>query len=49
MDNNPDNQLRTMQATIEANRKYYNEKMKKLSQDLTGMIVSMKDQIKISK
>ena len=38
-----------MQAIIEPNKKYYNEKMKKPTQDLTGMIVSMKDQIKISK
>ena len=38
MDNNLDNQLLTMQATIEANRKYYDEKMKKLTEYLTAVI-----------
>ena len=34
-----------MQATIESNRKDYDEKMKKLSEDLTAIITSMMDQI----
>ena len=38
-----------MQATIETNRQYFDEKMKKLIEDTTAMIVSMMDQIKISK
>ena len=49
MDNNPDDQLLTMQATIEANRKYYDEKMKKLTEYLTAMITSIMDHIKTSK
>ena len=49
MDNNPDDQLLTMQATIEANRKYYDEKMKKLTKYLTAMITSIMDHIKTSK
>ena len=49
MDNNPDDQLLTMQATIEANMKYYNEKMKKLTEYLTARITSMMDKIKTSK
>ena len=38
-----------MQATIEANRKYYDEKMKNLTEDITTMIASMMDKIKFSK
>ena len=38
-----------MQDTIEANRQYYGEKMKNITEDLTEMIASMMDQIKISK
>ena len=45
MDNNPDDQLLTMQATIEANRKYYDEKTKKLTEYLTAMITSIMDHI----
>ena len=37
-----------MQATIEANRQYYDEKMMNLTEDLTEIIASMRDQIKIS-
>ena len=36
-----------MQATIEANRKDYDEKMKKLTEEFTAIITSMMDQIKI--
>ena len=35
-----------MQATFESNKQYSDEKMKKLTQFLTGMITSMMDQIK---
>ena len=49
MDKDSNDQLLTMQATIEANRKYYNEKMKKLTKYLTAMITLMMDKIKISK
>ena len=49
MDNNPDDQLLIMQATIEASRQYYHEKMNNLTEDLTEMITSMIDQIKFSK
>ena len=49
MYNKSDDQLLVMQDKIEANRKYYNDKMKKLTEDLTSMITSMVDQIKISK
>ena len=49
MDNNPDDQLLTMQATIEDNRKYYEEKMKKLTKYPTEMITSIMDNIKTSK
>ena len=38
-----------MQATIDANRQDYDEKIKNLTEDLTEMIASMMDQIKISK
>ena len=37
-----------MQATIEANRQYYDEKMMNLIEELTEIITSMMDQIKIS-
>ena len=40
MDNNPDDQLLTMQATIEANRKYYDEKMNNLKEYLKAIITS---------
>ena len=48
MDKNSDEQLLVMQATIEANRQDYDEKMKKLTEELTAIIISMMDQIKIS-
>ena len=38
MDNNSDYQLLIIQATIEANRKYYDEKMNKDTEDLAAMI-----------
>ena len=37
-----------MQATIHANRKYYDQKMNNLTEDLIAMLVSIMDQIKIS-
>ena len=40
MDNKSDDQLLTMKATIEPNSQYYDEKMKKLTEDLTPMIAS---------
>ena len=49
MDNNSDYQLLIMQATIESNNQYSDDKIKKLTADLTGIIASMMDQIKISK
>ena len=49
MDNKSDDQLIITQATIEANRQVYDDKMKKLTADLTEMITSMMDQIIISK
>ena len=49
MDNKSDYQLLIMQATIESNNKYSDDKIKKLTAYLTWMITSMMDQIKISK
>ena len=49
MYNKSDDKLLIMQDTIEANMQYYDEKMEKLAEDLTSMITSMVDQIKISK
>ena len=49
MNNKSDEQLLIVKATIEANRQDYDEKMKNLTEDLTAMITSMMDQIKISK
>ena len=37
-----------MQSTIEPNRQDYDEKMKNLIEDLTGMITSMIDLIEFS-
>ena len=48
MDKRSDYQLFTMHATIDSNRQYYDEKMKKLTEYLTEMITSMMDQIQIS-
>ena len=49
MDNNSYEQLLIMQATIDANRQYSDEKTKRLTENLTEIISSMMDQIKISK
>ena len=49
MDNNSDDQLLIVQDTIYANRKYYDQKMKNLTEDLTEIITSMMYQIKIQK
>ena len=49
MDNKSDDQLLIIQANIEANRKYPEDKMKNLIEYLTGMIASMMGQIKFSK
>ena len=49
MDNKSDEKFLIMQATIEANRQDYDDKKKKLTEDLTAMITSMMDQINISK
>ena len=38
MDNNSDYQLLIMQAIIESNNQYSDDKIKKLTADLTGMI-----------
>ena len=46
MDNKSDDQLLIMQATIKTNRKYYHEKMKKLTENLIEMIESMMYNIK---
>ena len=49
MDKKSDEQLLIMQATIESNKQDYDEKMKKITEDITSMITSMMDQIKILK
>ena len=49
MYNKSDYQLLIMQATIESNRKGNDEKLKKLTEDLTAMITSMMYYIEISK
>ena len=41
--------LLIMQATIESNIQYYDEKIRKFTEDIPEMIASMMDQIKISK
>ena len=48
MDKNSDYRLLIIQATIEANKRDYDDKMKKLREYLTAMFASMMDQIKIS-
>ena len=45
MDNKSDDQLLIMQATIESKRLDSDNKIKKLTEYLTGMIASMMDQI----
>ena len=47
MDNKSDEKLFIVQATIEANKQDYKEKMKNLTQDPTGMIATIMDQIKM--
>ena len=49
MDNKLDDTLLIMQANTEAHMQDYDEKTKKLTEDLTEMITPMMDQIKISK
>ena len=49
MDNKLDGQLLITQATIDANRQDSDEKSKNLTEDLTAMIASIMDQIKIPK
>ena len=45
MDNKSDYQLLIMKAVIESNRQDYDNKNKKLAEDLTAMPASMVDQI----
>ena len=47
MDNNSDDQLLIMQATIEVNKQNSDEKTKNITEDLTALIASMMNQIKI--
>ena len=49
MDNKSDYQLLIMKDSIEYNNQDSNENMKNLTADLTGMIASIMDKIKISK
>ena len=49
MDNKSDDKLLIMQDTIESNNQDYDEKMNNFTEDLTAMIISMMDQIKIPK
>ena len=49
MGNKSDDQLLIMKYTIDTNRKYSDDKIKKLVEYLTAMIASMMDQIKIPK
>ena len=46
MDNKSDEQVIIMEATIDATIKHYDEKRKKLTEELTSMIASMMDHIK---
>ena len=48
MDNESDDDLLIPEATIESKRQDSDEKMKNLTEDLTAIIISMMDQIKIS-
>ena len=45
MDNKSYDQLLIMQATIESNIQYYDEKVRNLTEALTEMIISMIDPI----
>ena len=47
MDNKSYDQLLIVQSEIEANRQDSDEKMKNITKELTAMIASMMDQIKI--
>ena len=49
MDNKSDDQLLLIQYTMESNRQDYDDKIKKLTEELTSIITSMMYQIKISK
>ena len=49
INNKSDGQLLVFQAIIYCNRQDSDEKMKKLTEDLTEMITSMMDRIKILK
>ena len=48
IDNNSDDQLLIIQATTEANKQYYDEKIKDIIEDLIETITSMMYQIKFS-
>ena len=49
MDNKSDDQLLIIKANIESKNKDYDKKTSNTTQDLTGNITSVMDQIKISK
>ena len=49
MDNNSDDQLLIMKSTIDSKSQDSDEKMKNITEDLTAMIASMMDQIKMPK
>ena len=49
MDNKSDDQLLSMQATIETNKKYSDRKRKNLTQDFTSTMASIMYHIKIYK
>ena len=49
MDNKSDSQLLIIKATIEAIRNNSDKRMKKITEDLTAIIISMIDQNKIQK
>ena len=49
MDDKSDDQILIMEVKFEFNRQYSDEKTKKLTEDLILMIISMIDQIKMSK
>ena len=49
MDNKSNEHLLIIQAMIESNRQDFNDKMKDIIEELTAMIASMMDHIKIPK
>ena len=49
INNNSDDQLIILKATIGVNKQYFYEKIKKLTVDLTVIIASITDEIKFSK